>query len=413
MKTYLYLNIATLLILSSCSNIRLKGTPEPKSSATVSKESKTVVSTKEQGETSNKTLEESKDANKAIPLEELAKKMIQNPKSVEAIAKDLKKIKVSKYAKRNLLRQKAKKITPAVKKYCKKIDKRFLHWGWGRSYCDHFEWNHVRNSVKGDPLMWVAYGNEAEHKKNHKDTTVIFCGVHGDEITPIKFCFDIMFHLEQVKAGLIEGHDDLKNKMVIVSPITNPDSFFKRRATRTNARGIDINRNFPTKDWYKDAIRLWKTRYKKSKRRYPGKAPMTEPEVVYQVNLIRRYKANKIISVHAPLTLLDYDGPEHGHAHDHGIGLRANELLIQMSQKASGYKIKNYPFFPGSLGNWAGNERGIPTYTLELPTADNRNHKKYWALFKDAIHSAITSDFRKDLNVAIKTDKKEKKKNLN
>ena len=43
---------------------------------------------------------------------------------------------------------------------------------------------------------------------------------------------------------------------------------------------------------------------------------------------------------------------------------KASQLLVQMSRKASGYRIKNYPFFPGSLGNWAGNERGIPTYTL-------------------------------------------------
>ncbi len=391
MKIYKYILLFTLLILGSCSKVEFKDRSISKPVTSTEKTASKVVITK--------------------PLDELAKEMIKAPINLEKLAKEVKKLEAPKITKTQLLRKKAKRITPAVKKFCKKINKRFLHWGWGRSYCDHFEWNHVRNSVKGDPLMWVAYGNEAEHKKEHKDTTVIFCGVHGDEITPIKFCFDILFHMEQVKAGLIEGHDDLKNKMVIISPITNPDSFFKRRATRTNARGIDINRNFPTKDWYKDAVRLWKTRYRRSKRRYPGKAPMTEPEVVYQVNLIRRYKANKIISVHAPLTLLDYDGPEH--SHEHGIGPRANQLLVQMSQKASGYKIKNYPFFPGSLGNWAGNERGIPTYTLELPTADNRKHKKYWALFKDAIHSAITSDFRKDLNVAIKSDEKGNKKNLN
>ena len=41
-----------------------------------------------------------------------------------------------------------------------------------------------------------------------------------------------------------------------------------------------------------------------------------------------------------------------------------------MSKKASGYKITDYPFFTGSLGNYAGNERQIPTYTLELPNSD-------------------------------------------
>ena len=285
-----------------------------------------------------------------------------------------------------ILRKENPMLTNSMKSFCNKVDKKFIHWGWSRSFCRHFKWHHVRNSVNGDPLMWVAYGDEDEHKKNPKDTTLIMCGIHGDEITPIKFCYDILYHLEAMEHELVEGHEIFKDKMVIVAPIVNPDSFFKRRPSRTNARGVDVNRNFPTKDWYKDAIRLWKKRYRSDKRRFPGKKPLSEPETVYQVNLIKRYKPNKIISVHAPLTLLDYDGPEAEHSETHA---GASELLIQMSEKAQGYKIKNYPFFPGSLGNWAGNERGIPTYTLELPTSDNRKHKKYWKQFQAAIESAI------------------------
>ena len=137
---------------------------------------------------------------------------------------------------------------------------------------------------------------------------------------------------------------------------------------------------------------MWKRRYRKDKRRYPGKRPLSEPEVIFQVNLIKRYKPNKIISVHAPLTIIDYDGPT-----SKGKNFKkASQLLVQMSRKASGYRIKNYPFFPGSLGNWAGNERGIPTYTLELPSSDNRKHKEYWRLFKNAIHAALLKDFRVD-----------------
>ena len=123
------------------------------------------------------------------------------------------------------------------------------------------------------------------------------------------------------------------------------------------------------------------------------------------MNLIKRYSPDKIVSVHAPLTILDYDGPEeHGHGkHFHA----ANQLLVQMSKDASGYRIKNYPFFPGSLGNYAGNELGIPTYTLELPTSDNRKHREYWKLFQKAIYSAINKDMSRPVNVADKEDKAE------
>ena len=275
------------------------------------------------------------------------------------------------------------KLKPKVAKFCKKINKRFLRYGWGNSKCNRYPWNHVRNSVTGDPLIWVTYGNEAMHKKKPKNTTLIFCGVHGDEITPVKFCYDIMKHVRS-------NQQIYKEKLIVIAPIVNPDSFFRRRPTRTNYRGIDINRNFPTRDWRRSALKMWKRRYRKDKRRYPGKRPLSEPEVIFQVNLIKRYKPNKIISVHAPLTIIDYDGPT-----SKGKNFKkASQLLVQMSRKASGYRIKNYPFFPGSLGNWAGNERGIPTYTLELPSSDNRKHKEYWRLFKNAIHAALLKDFR-------------------
>lgn len=296
-----------------------------------------------------------------------------------------------------------KKRQEKIAGFCKKIDKRFKKYAWGKSKCESYPWNFVRASVKGDPLIWMSFGNDS---KSRKETTVIFCGVHGDEITPIKFCFDILNHIEG-----IHSPTDLEDRLIIVAPIVNPDSFFKKYPTRTNANGIDVNRNFPTADFKSSSMKLWKNRYKKDKRRYPGKVAMSEPETLFQVNLIKRYNPDKIISVHSPLTMLDYDGPADRHSGG-VVGSSANQLLIQMSEQAKGYKIKNYPFFPGSLGNYAGNERNIPTYTLELPSSDNRRSKIYWKLFKDSIHSAIMHSMKKEIGVASKNgEAKSSKKN--
>ena len=130
---------------------------------------------------------------------------------------------------------------------------------------------------------------------------------------------------------------------------------------------------------------------------------MSEPETVFQVKLIDMFRPDKIISVHAPLTMLDYDGPV-DLSSGGSVGPRANQLLIQMSQGAQGYRIKNYPFFPGSLGNYAGNERNIPTYTLELPSSDNRLHKVYWDRFKPSIYSAVMHKINRNIDVALKPD---------
>ncbi|EQC46391.1 zinc carboxypeptidase [Bacteriovorax sp. BSW11_IV] len=301
--------------------------------------------------------------------------------------------------------------SPALNQYCNKINKTFLHWGWGVSRCKNYNWKHVRNSVNGDPLIWAVFGNEEKEKDPTVDRTMIFCAVHGDEITPVKFCFDIMTHIERIYAGLEPGYEELQNKLIIVAPIVSPDSFFTTKPSRTNARGVDLNRNFPTQDWDKEALHLWKHRYAADKRRFPGHKAMSEPETRFQVNLIRRYKPNKILSVHAPLTFLDYDGPE---TLGVKIAHKATQLLLNMSKAAQGYKMKNYPFFPGSLGNFAGNEMGIPTYTLELPSSDNRKHKVYWERFKTAVHFAMLHDLRDEhsVNIALKKSQEIEDNNL-
>ena len=288
------------------------------------------------------------------------------------------------------------KLTPAVEKFCSKMDQKFKVYGWEKSECETFNWNHIRNSVQGDPLTWTIFGDVSDENKStfkNKDITIIMCGVHGDEITPIKFCFDIMYFLKKLYSDPKTVEEELKNKVVIVAPLVNPDAFFKAKPTRVNAHGVDVNRNFPTRDWMKDARKYWISKLHKDKRRNPGLVAGSEPEVIFQTNLIKRYGADKIISVHAPLTMLDYDGPNtviSGFVD----GSKAQKLLVQMSKDASDYKIENYPFYPGSLGNWAGKERDIPTYTLELPTTNPRKSEEYWQLFKSAMHSAILHDIK-------------------
>lgn len=289
--------------------------------------------------------------------------------------------------------------TPALKNYCEKLDKSFKKFGWEKSQCEEFKWEHYRNSVLGDPLMWTTFGDvsdENEPSFKGKDVTIVMCGVHGDEITPVKFCFDLMYYLREAYADPERVKKDFNNKVVLVAPLVNPDSYFKKKPTRINARGVDVNRNFPTKDWNLEARQIWMSKFKRDKRRNPGTKPLSEPEVVFQVNLIKRFSPDKIVSVHSPLTLLDYDGPSL--AATNGLdGNKAQELLIQMSKDASGYKIKDYPFFPGSLGNWAGQERNIPTFTLELPSSDPSKNEEYWKLFKSAMHNAIVHNIRQNI----------------
>ncbi len=287
--------------------------------------------------------------------------------------------------------------------YCDKLQASFQRYGWGKSGCQDVAWSWQHHSHDGDPLIYAVWGDDNPNPAKPVDTTLVMCGVHGDEITPIKFCFDVITMLTEVSSNDEAFRANFRNKRVVVAPLVSPDSYFKRYPSRTNARGVDINRNFPTKDWLKDALRIWRDHYSKDKRRYPGPSAGSEAETVFQVELINAYTPGKIISVHSPLTMLDYDGPEDLQTGGE-VGSKASDLLIRMSRKAEGYRIKNYPFFPGSLGNYAGNERGIPTFTLELPTSDNRRHKDYWKQFQGAIRAAIMQDLAVDYDIAGEAD---------
>jgi protein MpaA len=276
-------------------------------------------------------------------------------------------------------------LSGPVSGFCQKLGLKFTEYKWGKIECENFKWNHVRNSNLGTPLIWTVFGDEISVAAK-ENTTRVLCGVHGDEITPIKFCWDLMNEMKQNK--------NLQDKLVVVAPLVAPDSFFKKRPTRTNGRGVDVNRNFPTADWKSDALKKWKQNLKSDKRKFPGEKPASEQETIFQMNLILRYKPNKVITVHAPLSMLDYDGP----SLKAEPGRTAGMLLEQMSSKASGYKVSKYPVFPGSLGNWAGKELHIPTYTLELPNSNPIETQRFWNLFRDAILYAIEHKMKPTIN---------------
>lgn len=265
-------------------------------------------------------------------------------------------------------------VTEPVKKLCTALGKKFNDFKWGDPKCEDFTWNHVRNSDLGTPLVWTTFGDEKS--AGVENTTIVLCGVHGDEITPVKFCWDLMRDLRT---------KEFKDKFVVIAPLVAPDSFLKAKPSRTNGRGVDVNRNFPTGDWLKEAHRKWKSAYRSDKRKFPGSRAASEQETIFQMNLILRYKPNKVVSVHAPLTLLDYDGP----SLTNDSGKPAKALLEGMSEKSSNYKVQDYPVFPGSLGNWAGQEKNIPTYTLELPNINPAETDNFWNLFKDALFLAL------------------------
>jgi protein MpaA len=266
-------------------------------------------------------------------------------------------------------------IETDLKTLCSSLDKAFQKRAWGKDPCGSHQWRFESTSVQGRPLIYLVFGPEQS-----QNTTLILSMVHGDEITPLYLGFEAAAWAE----SNMKQHPDAR---LVIAPLINPDGFFGYPKSRTNAHGVDCNRNFSTRDWTKEALAQWKKRFHSDKRRFPGYKPDSEPETLFQKDLIDRFKPHKIISIHSPLNVLDYDGP------DHVKLFRFSEEYVEKCQQLrEKLNAKSTGFFPGSLGNYTGKDMGIPTITLELPTANPTKAKEYWAKFKKGLELAITHE---------------------
>ncbi len=195
-------------------------------------------------------------------------------------------------------------------------------------------------SVGKRPLLYRDFPAAAANVAPKR--VLILGGIHGDELSSVAVVFQ---WIELLKSGRYDRYSWR------VLPLTNPDGLFARPATRVNARGVDLNRNFPSPQWSSQALSYWKDKTRSDKRRYPGPEAASEPETRWIVEQIEQYQPDAIITVHAPYGVLDFDGP-------------------QDPPKKLGYlRLQPLGIYPGSLGDYAGLSLKLPVITLELPQA--------------------------------------------
>ena len=187
---------------------------------------------------------------------------------------------------------------------------------------------------------------------------LVLGGIHGDELSSSSVALHWI--------GLAQNQPmDLPQPVHWrFIPALNPDGLTARPPKRVNANGVDLNRNFPTPRWDREAPFYWEKRTRKDPRRWPGPKPLSEPESRYLHDEMARFKPHLIVSIHAPFGVLDFDGPSVPPA-------RLGRLYLDQ-----------VGIYPGSLGNYGGVHKGVPVVTVELPNAQrtplNAEMRQMW-----------------------------------
>jgi murein peptide amidase A len=213
--------------------------------------------------------------------------------------------------------------------------------------------NVIGKSIENRPIEYSVLGSG-------NDVILILAAIHGNEPAGVPLVKKLAEHLQQ--------HPQLLNgKMIILLPAANPDGFAHNN--RNNVRGVDLNRNFDTRNRINNAGN--------------GYYPLCEPESLAIHQLIGKYAPDRIVSIHQPLANIDYDGPA--------------ETLAQRMAEYCDLPLRKLGANPGSLGSYAGLTLDIPIVTLELPGSANRlNQQALWNLYGTALVAAVTYPERPD-----------------
>jgi predicted deacylase len=180
---------------------------------------------------------------------------------------------------------------------------------------------------------------------------LLVAGLHGEEPETV-----------QLARGILDRVDAEDATCAIVL-CANPDGVAD--GTRQNARGVDLNRNFPAASWragttpsypagIDPALRVPANRTNTSS---TGAAPLSEPESAALAALVERLEPTLVLDLHAPLELVLTTPlvPE-------GIASALAEAARMELTSELGSPV------PGALRDWLA-DRGIPCITYEVEHA--------------------------------------------
>jgi N-acetylmuramoyl-L-alanine amidase len=181
-------------------------------------------------------------------------------------------------------------------------------------------------SVQGRRISALAVGDPGAKRK-----VLVFGCIHGDERAGIR-----------VVRRLARSAAPPGVQLWLVESL-NPDGAAANR--RQNARGVDLNRNFP---------RRWHPIGRRWDQQYSGPRPVSEPETRIARRLILRLRPRITIWFHQPLALVDRSG--------------GDPRVQRRFSRLSGLPLRQIGPYPGTATRWQNHAIAATTaFVVELP----------------------------------------------
>lgn len=203
----------------------------------------------------------------------------------------------------------------------------------------------IGSSVNGRSILAYKFGSGSNR--------IIFVGgTHGDESSSYYTLNSFIDNLEANFSAIP------KNKSIIVIPTMNPDGIAS--GSRTNAKNIDLNRNFPANNWKKDVVMPGGELNKGG----GGKAPLSEPESQALASYVVGQNPSLVLTYHAVGSLVIANESGQSSALASQYGNLSGFTMLNNSQIGGVFSHDT----TGAFEDWLHDKHGISALLVELST---------------------------------------------
>ena len=226
---------------------------------------------------------------------------------------------------------------------------------------------------KKEITAYQPVANEAQNKN-----ILIVGGIHGNEVGTVKLSSHLVNHFKQ-------GHFNKSVINLFIIPCLNPDGFSKAtknpdyfhrgKTGRLNTHNVDLNRNFPTKNFQsKSTWRRGREYGEYESEVFCGEFGASEPEIKSIIDFIQQKDIKYIISLH-----------------NVGKDVIINEedkVVANIAElfKNHGFKLRFDLNYSGGFSDWCA-ENSIHYLSVEIPHRWGSNRRRLVEVFEETINN--------------------------